>query len=190
MRIFHPASGQDLRWHGEQVHGENEHVVRWAEAAEREGAIMHPPAQWSALIDGYRQPKYGEDGWQYGEPGWGQMDLRELAAVPGVLARHTATQETASPLCGKGTVKSTAPPSFSRSLTATVSRSRWRVILRRTPPWRRRLRIPVGRSSTGLVALSARHTRSHRSRLGTICGVGRQNRKWLADTADVVAGTA
>ena len=91
VRIFHPASGQDLRWHGEEVHGENEHVVRWVEAAEREGAVMHPLAQWGALIDGYRQPKFGEDGWQYGEPGWGQMDLRELAAVAGVLARHTTT---------------------------------------------------------------------------------------------------
>ncbi|KGJ72050.1 hypothetical protein GY21_17920 [Cryobacterium roopkundense] len=93
-RIFHPSDGQYLLWTGDQARSENTHVVRWAEAAEREGTVMHPLAQWGSLTDGYRQPAFGEDGWQYGEPAWGRMDLPELAAVARVLARHTATADT------------------------------------------------------------------------------------------------
>lgn len=89
-RILHPASGQQLRWSGDRVSGE-EQRMRWREVAAREGTTLHPLAQWGLLIAGSTRPSFGEDGWQYGEPEQGRMDLDELAAVTEVLSRHTST---------------------------------------------------------------------------------------------------
>ena len=107
VRIFHAASGQDLRWSGvgpdpapgalwvagREVHGGNEHPERWAEAAARWGTVFHPQAQWALLTSAYRQPKFGEDGWQYNDPPQGEMNIDELAAAAAVLARHTSTPD-------------------------------------------------------------------------------------------------
>src|SRR5690606_23242436 len=89
-RILHPASGQQLRWHGDRVSGE-EQRMRWREVAAREGTTLHPLAQWGLLIAGSTRPSFGEDGWQYGDPEQGRMDLDELAAVTEMLSRHTST---------------------------------------------------------------------------------------------------
>lgn len=91
-RILHPASGQQLSWSGDQVSGTNR-PMRWRDVAAREGTVLHPQAQWEALVHGHVQPRSGEDGWQYSEPELGRMDLDDLAAVAAVLARHTATPD-------------------------------------------------------------------------------------------------
>ncbi|PPG86672.1 hypothetical protein [Rathayibacter rathayi] len=68
-RILHP-SGRDPS-------------VRWHEVAAREGTVLHPLAQWDALVGGH------PDG--YSAPRLGLLPLDELAVVAEVLAAHTST---------------------------------------------------------------------------------------------------
>lgn len=71
VRILHPVDGPDGR------------PVRWRDVAEVAGTVLHPLAQWERLV--------GLHADEYGPPRTGVLPLDELAALAGVLARHTST---------------------------------------------------------------------------------------------------
>jgi hypothetical protein len=114
-RVFHPASrdrpvgmpwpplpyGAHRReWDAFQesrpdIDGE---TVTWREAAVGFGTVMHPLAQWNALVGRFREVE-GEDGprdaagWRYSAPPEGHPPAALVAALARILADHTSTPD-------------------------------------------------------------------------------------------------
>lgn len=71
----------------------------WADAAASFGTLLHPLAQWHALVaqpgddPNTWQQAIAPDGWQYDAPTEGELDAGTLAAVASVLAAHTTTPD-------------------------------------------------------------------------------------------------
>ncbi|MCU1406681.1 MAG: hypothetical protein JWQ43_2984 [Glaciihabitans sp.] len=94
-RVFHPVEAQFLRWEGDRLLNSVEDstigLLSWAEVARRRGTSVHPLMQWEKILAGHTNPRYGEDGWQYGSPQQGDVGARELAVICRVLETATGT---------------------------------------------------------------------------------------------------
>lgn len=76
--------------------------ARWADAAASFGTVLHPLAQWCALVrargddepthSGWQQVN-APDGWQFDAPEEGRLDPELLTATARVLAQHTTTPD-------------------------------------------------------------------------------------------------
>jgi hypothetical protein len=70
--------------------------VTWSQTAETFGTRMHPQAQWNRIVGahdsehGWQQVR-GPEGWQYGAPAEGRMDISQLASLARLLAAATTT---------------------------------------------------------------------------------------------------
>lgn len=91
-RILHPA------WDGKG----NE--VTWAEVARRLGTRAHREMQWHAIVGSYDTSNFTDSRWPGGNPATGELAEDKLDQLCPILARHTATAESA--YFGMSTIRS------------------------------------------------------------------------------------
>jgi hypothetical protein len=82
-RILHPA------WDDEG------NGVTWAEVARRLGTRAHREMQWHAIIGSYDPSNFTDSRWSGGNPRTGELAENKLDQLCLILARHTATPESA-----------------------------------------------------------------------------------------------
>jgi hypothetical protein len=80
-RILHPASNE----HGEPV--------RWSEVAAWAGTVLHPLAQFHALVGRYLYDRREGVGWPGENPDEGSLAAPQLQVLCQVLARHTSAAD-------------------------------------------------------------------------------------------------
>lgn len=111
-RVFHPLDRDrpvaTKTWHGtdEATYFEGVSDIgasleteysTWATVAESFDTTMHPNAQYARLTGSGPdevQQSISPDGWRYGVPQTGNLEVTSLATVAEVLSRHTATPDT------------------------------------------------------------------------------------------------
>lgn len=66
-------------------------TTTWTTTAQAFGTVMHAQAQFADLAPGIHESGdvMGSDGWSYGTPEEGNLDIAQLASLVGVLAEHT-----------------------------------------------------------------------------------------------------
>lgn len=96
--------------------------VRWADAADAFGRRLHALAQWDRLVADPHQPE-GEDGprdaqgWRYGRPAMGTLDIDIVARVAALGAAHTETPDDAVVALWEGHAGLLGAPRHSTSRT-------------------------------------------------------------------------
>ncbi|MCQ9389444.1 hypothetical protein NQ038_12420 [Brevibacterium sp. 50QC2O2] len=169
-RILHPliATRFDPPWAESDApdfeHREVDRTVwRWADVARRNGRIMHPQVQWTALTDdGSMACTAFPDGWVVSDPAEGDLELDCLATLLEHLAQHTSTAEQLYGAVWDGF--SSHPRSAELGFTSTMQAELWalRKPVTRGPSWRAeyaRLFAEAGRTAgatgQGVVARAA-----------------------------------
>ena len=112
-RVFHPASVRSLPDRPVPTQDEYERMpeaehqalygryidepARWADAATAFGTVLHPTAQWQALVctpvGGDWRTRHTSNGREFSAPAEGDLEPADLAAIARHLVAHTATPD-------------------------------------------------------------------------------------------------
>lgn len=92
-RILHPASISQLVGHDDDRRlVVDDRPARWAQVAALRGTVMHPSAEWPALVGSRDQVELGPDRY-LDPPEGGQLPLEQLSSLAEVLLAHDTAGE-------------------------------------------------------------------------------------------------